>query len=102
MTRSLVKIPRHLRSRLRAVAARHQLGAADDAAAHFVTRGLDRFGTPPGALALRVAHAVSSQGYSSADELVEHLILRGLHAYEEPAADAGELAARLRGLGYIE
>jgi hypothetical protein len=102
MSRTSVKVPPHLRARLRVVASRHHLGPPEDAAVHFVTRGLDRYGAPAGALALRIAHAVGSQGYSSADELIEHLIVRGLRAYEEPVADAGELAARLRGLGYIE
>ena len=34
--------------------------------------------------------------------LVEHLIRRGLRAYQEPAASPEALAARLRGLGYID
>jgi hypothetical protein len=102
MSKEEVRIPRDLRGRLRDVAAAHKLGSPQDAARHFVDRGLDRYGTPPGALALRIAHAVESQGYSSEDELVEHLLLRGLRAYEEPASSPEQLAARLRGLGYID
>lgn len=97
-----VKIPRDLRGRLKDIAAKHALGSAQQAANHFVATGLDRYGTPAGPLALRLAHAVESQGYSSEEELIEHLLTRGLLAYEEPAASPEALAARLRGLGYIE
>lgn len=102
MTKEAVDIPRDLRGRLRDVAGKHRLGSAQDAASHFVVRGLDRYGTAPGPLAARIAEAVESQGYSSADELVEHLLLRGLRAYEEPVSSPEQLAARLRGLGYID
>jgi hypothetical protein len=97
-----VKIPRDLRGRLKEVAAKHSLGSAQDAANHFVATGLDRYGTPAGQLAIRLAHAVEAQGYSSEEELIEHLLTRGLRAYEEPASSPEALAARLRGLGYIE
>lgn len=102
MSKDEVDIPRDLRGRLRDVAAKHSLGSAQDAAKHFVVKGLDRYGTPPGTIAVRVEHAVESQGYSSAAELVEHLLLRGLRAYEEPVSSPEQLAARLRGLGYID
>lgn len=102
MSKEDIDIPRDLRGRLRDVAAKHNLGSAQDAAKHFVVRGLDRYGAPPGALSARIAHAVESQGYSSEDELIEHLLLRGLRAYEEPASSPEQLAARLRGLGYID
>lgn len=102
MKRSAVTIPPALRDDLRDVAARHHLGSAGDAALHFVTRGLDQYGAPPGPLADRVAQAVEAQGYSSDEELIEHLIRRGLRAYQEPAASPEALAARLRGLGYID
>ena len=102
MSKDSVKIPRDLDYRMRQVAAKHGLGSAQDAARHFVVTGLDRYGAPPGSIASRVAHAVESQGYASDAELVEHLLLRGLRAYEEPTSSKEELAARLRGLGYIE
>jgi hypothetical protein len=97
-----IKIPRDLRGRMKDVAAKHNLGSPQEAANHFVAKGLDQYGAPAGELAMRLAHAVESQGYSSEDELVEHLLLRGLRAYEEPASSPEQLAARLRGLGYIE
>jgi hypothetical protein len=84
------------------VAERHQLGSPERAALHFVERGLDRYGPPAGPLGDRIRWAVDEQGYSSEDELVEHLLLRGLRAYEEPVRSSEELAARLRGLGYID
>lgn len=102
MSKDDVKIPRDLRGRIRDIAGKHGLGPPHEVARHFVTRGLDRYGAPPGALSDRLAHALESQGYSSEDELVEHLLLRGLRAYEEPASTPEELAARLRGLGYID
>lgn len=102
MTQDDIKIPKDLRGRIRDIAGKHGLGSPHEVARHFVTRGLDRYGAPPGALSLRLAHAVESQGYSSEDELVEHLLLRGLRAYEEPTSTPEELAARLRGLGYID
>jgi hypothetical protein len=97
-----IKIPRDLHHRIKAIAAKHGLGSAQDAARHFVVTGLDRYGAPAGSIVLRIAHAVESQGYASGDELIEHLLLRGLRAYEEPTNSPEELAARLRGLGYIE
>lgn len=102
MSKDDIKIPRDLHHRLKQVAATHRLGSAQDAARHFVVTGLDRYGAPAGSIATRVAHAVESQGYSSDAELIEHLLLRGLRAYEEPTSSPEELAARLRGLGYIE
>ncbi|MGE0400705.1 MAG: hypothetical protein AB7T06_28600 [Kofleriaceae bacterium] len=102
MSRDDVKIPRDLRDRIQTVAVKHGLGSTVVVARHFVTRGLDKYGAPPGSLDTRIEHALESQGYSSAEELVEHLLLRGLRAYEEPAASSEELAARLRGLGYID
>lgn len=102
MSKQQVDIPGDLRRRLRDVASKHRLGSPQELAKHFVERGLDRYGAPPGPLAERIAHAVESQGYSSSDELVEHLLLRGLRAYEEPASSPEQLAARLRGLGYID
>lgn len=102
MSKDELRIPRPLRGRLRDVAARHQLGEPDAVALHLVERGLDRYGAPPGPLAGRLRWALDDQGYSSEAELVEHLLLRGLRAYEEPTRTPEELAARLRGLGYID
>lgn len=102
MSKEDIPIPRDLRHRMKEVAAKHGLGSAQDAAKHFVAAGLNQYGAPEGALASRLAHAVESQGYSSEAELIEHLLLRGLRAYEEPASSPEQLAARLRGLGYIE
>jgi hypothetical protein len=99
---SSVLIPPSLRGRVADVARAHGLGSTRDAALHFIARGLDRYGAPPGDLTARLSHVVEEQGYSSEDELVEHLLLRGLRAYEEPAASTEALAARLRGLGYID
>lgn len=102
MSKDSVKIPRSLRGRIADVASKHQLGAADQTALHFVTRGLDKYGAPAGPVAERVTWATEDQGYSSEEELIEHLLLRGLRAYEDPVASPEELAARLRGLGYID
>lgn len=102
MAKDSIDIPKSLRGRLRDVAAAHQLGTADQAATHFVDKGLERYGAPAGALRDRLAHVVEDQGYSSEAELIEHLLLRGLRAYEEPAESPEALAARLRGLGYID
>lgn len=96
------RIPSSLRGRLADVARAHGLGSVRDAATHFLCRGLDRLGAPSGELAYRLAHVVAEEGYSSEEELVEYLLLRGLRAYEEPTASPEALAARLRGLGYID
>jgi hypothetical protein len=102
MAKNKLRIPRPLKGRLSDVASAHKLGSAADAAMHFVTRGLDHYKAPAGNLGQRLEHAVDEQGYSSVDELIEHLLLRGLRAYEEPADSPEALAARLRGLGYID
>ncbi len=71
---------------------------------HFITRGLSHYetATPADDLGTRLNAVVVDQGYSSIDELVEHLLQRGLHAYEDAPNDPEQLKARLRGLGYIE
>lgn len=102
MARFKLAIPRSLKGRVGAVAAAHRLGSTDEAALHFVNRGLDHYQAPAGELGVRLAHVVDEQGYSSIDELIEHLLLRALRAYEEPAGSPEQLAARLRGLGYID
>jgi hypothetical protein len=97
-----LNVPKSLRGRLADVGKTHKLGSGDETAMHFVTRGLDHYKAPAGDLADRLAHVVDSQGYSSEDEVIEHLLLRGLRAYEEPVSSPEALAARLRGLGYID
>jgi len=97
-----LRIPRNLKGRLADVGAAHKLGSADETAMHFLNRGLDHYKAPAGDLGDRLSAVVEEQGYSSEDELVEHLLLRGLRAYEEPADSPEALAARLRGLGYID
>lgn len=97
-----LKIPKSLRARLTEVGKTHKLGSADETALHFVTRGLDHYKAPAGELSDRLAHVLDSQGYSSEDEVIEHFLLRGLRAYEEPVSSPEALAARLRGLGYID
>ena len=103
MSKDKVDIPKSLRGRVRDVAAKHALGSAEEAAMHFVTRGLDHYRAPTGR-AQRGSMAWSrTKATRRARELVEHLLLRGLRAYEAAKAGSPEaLAARLRGLGYID
>lgn len=96
------KIPKALKSRLAEVASKHNLGTAETAADHFITRGLKAYEAPEGSVGAQLEYLVDEQGYSSVDEAVEHLLVRGLRAYEESAATPEELEARLRGLGYID
>ncbi len=75
----------------------------DAVVSHFMTRGLKAYDADESAsLKKQIDFVVDEQGYSGRDELVEHLLLRGLRAYEEEAEDPEALAARLRGLGYID
>ena len=98
-----VKPPKELQSRLKEVGKKHDLGDMDSVVDHFVGRGLKVYEAPADEpLKKQLDHVVEEQGYSSRDELVEHLLLRGLRAYEEGAEDPEALAARLRGLGYID
>jgi hypothetical protein len=98
-----IKPPRALKARLKAVGATHKLGSIDDVVYHFVSRGLLQYGvsaeTAPEEALERV---VDDQGYASRDELIEHLLLRGLDAYEAAVDGPEKLEERLRGLGYIE
>jgi len=102
MGRKKLKIPRSLKARLRAVADKHGFDSYEAAAVHFVDRGLLTYGIEGGELDERIDRAVDEQGYSSEAELVEHLLIRGLRAYEEAEYDPERLQERLRGLGYIE
>lgn len=98
-----IKIPAQLRNRLEVVGVAHALGDAEQTARQFVIKGLQACGADASSTFDRqLAHVVDEQGYASADELVEHLLVRGLRAYEEPSADPKQLEARLRGLGYID
>lgn len=102
MGRKKLKIPRSLKSRLRAVADKHGFESHEAVAVHFVDRGLLTYKIEGDDLDERIERAVDEQGYSSASELVEHLLIRGLRAYEEAEDDPERLKERLRGLGYIE
>lgn len=97
-----IKPPKELRSRLAAVADKHDFESPKAVIDHFVERGLKVYGAEDGSLKDRLDQVVDDQGYSSRDELVEHLLLRGLRAYEEADDDPAALEARLRGLGYID
>ena len=100
-----VKPPKHLKDRLAAVAEAHDFASAQAVVEHFIERGLRVYeGDEPSGdkLKKRLSRVVDDQGYSSIDELIEHLLLRGLRAYEEAADNPEALAARLRGLGYID
>lgn len=103
-----LEIPKHMRVRLDAVAGRHDLArgfkGADDFGLHLVEVGLGQFGQEDTSSKLnaRLDTVVDDRGYASRGELIEHLLERGLRAYEEPAESREKLEARLRGLGYIE
>ena len=98
-----VKPPKALHARLKDVGKKHDMGDADEVVNHFISKGLMVYEAPEGqSLKKQLDHVVDEQGYSDRDELIEHLLLRGLRAYEEEADDPEALAARLRGLGYID
>lgn len=101
-----LEIPVAYRDRLAAAAARRGDGTSVDAfALDLIERGLRVYeeGAPArGSLAERLAVVVEEQGYSGSEELVDHLLERGLGAYESADTDPERLAARLRGLGYID
>lgn len=100
-----VKPPKHLKDRLAAVARAHDFASVQALVDHFVDRGLRSYegeAAAGGKLKSRLGAVVDDQGYSSIDELIEHLLLRGLRAYEDTSGDPAALAARLRGLGYID
>ena len=119
MNKIKLKVPPAYRPRLQTVAAK-QAGAPslEAFALHLIDRGLRVYegaaspsagsaavadaGGAAAALGDRLIAVADEQGYSGLDELVEHLLERGLRAYEEPASDPEKLAARLRGLGYID
>lgn len=95
---SKISIPREYRERLSAAARRHGFASAKALGELFVERGLKKLGTT----AEQLGAIVESQGYSSEAELIEHLLERGLGAYESGETDPEKLKARLRGLGYLD
>ena len=99
-----VKIPKSLQPRLKGVAERHDFDNADALADFFIDKGLAQMSFVDRGLKIpaQLDQVVEERGYSSRDEVVEHLLLRGLRAYEENESDPEKLEARLRGLGYIE
>lgn len=98
-----VKPPKELHSRLKEVGKKHDMGDLDQVVEHFISKGLRVYEAPEkSSLKKQLDQVVDEQGYSDRNELIEHLLLRGLRAYEEDAADPEALAARLRGLGYID
>jgi len=98
-----VKAPKDLHARLKDVGQKHDLGDLEAVVNHFMTRGLKAYNASESdSLKKQIDSVVDDQGYSGRDELVEHLLLRGLRAYEEETDDPEALAARLRGLGYID
>jgi len=99
---SKLRIPKEYRARLAAAATRHGFESDDAFAMHLVDRGLQSYQAQGTSMESRIAFVVDENGYSSDRELIEHLLERGLRAYEDPVDDPEKLAARLRGLGYIE
>ncbi len=99
-----IKIPKTLDARMKGVAGRHDFGSATALASHFVEKGLAQFPFVDADAGIKgqLDQVVEERGYSSREEVIEHLLLRGLRAYEEHEHDPEKLAERLRGLGYIE
>ena len=103
LLRFKVKPPKDLQARLKEVGRAHDMGDSDQVVEHFLSKGLKVYQAPENeSLKKQLDYVVEEQGYSGRDELVEHLLLRGLRAYEEESDDPEALAARLRGLGYID
>tara|TARA_B100000579_G_C22610921_1_gene747212 strand:+ start:512 stop:820 length:309 start_codon:yes stop_codon:yes gene_type:complete len=101
---SKVKVPKGQKDRLKRIASLHNQGSVDNFALHLVEVGLTHHGEDDKSVKLkaRLNNVVDEMGYSSREELIEHLIERGLRAYEDPADSREKLEERLRGLGYIE
>jgi len=102
LAKDKIKVPKSLKGRLKDVTKKHKFDSVEALVEHFVDRGLKVYEAPEGAMNDRLSKVVDDQGYSSQEELIEHLLLRGLKAYEEVDDDPEALAARLRGLGYID
>ncbi|TPV94435.1 MAG: hypothetical protein B7733_15290 [Myxococcales bacterium FL481] len=104
MLRKRRKPPKHLVSRLSAVAKDHKFSSVDAVVEHFLTRGLAQFPFLDASAPLdrQLDQLVDERGYAGVDEAIEHLLLRGLRAYETTTSDPKALEERLRGLGYID
>ncbi len=104
MFKKKIKIPKELVPRLEGVAKRHQFESADKLADFFIDKGIQQFAFVDRSkkVEAQLDQIVEERGYSSRDEVIEHLLLRGLRAYEENEHDPKKLEERLRGLGYIE
>jgi hypothetical protein len=101
----MAKIPRSYRGRLKKAGKANGFRGVDDFAGHLIDRGLRRYSEasdPTVALDARLQVVVDSMGYSSRAELIEHLLERGLSAYETTQLDRSKFEERLRGLGYID
>lgn len=101
---SKIKIPKELMPRLEGVAQRHDFDSAKALADFFIEKGLATFSFVDTNLKVheQLDQVVDERGYSSREEVIEHLLVRGLTAYEENEHDPKQLEERLRGLGYIE
>ncbi len=99
-----VKIPRAYKSRLKATGRAHGFKGADDFGLHLIERGVRQYdgGDGDAPLPTRLDEVVDTMGYSSGAELIEHLLERGLGAYETASTDPAKFEERLRGLGYID
>ena len=100
---SKIKIPRHLKSKLKDIGKKNGFSGAKDFAKHLVEKGVHRYDVQEGAkLEDQIEAIADEKGYSSSDEVVEHLLEIGLAAYDDTELSREELEKRLRGLGYIE
>ncbi len=104
MFKKKIKIPKELIPRLQGVAERHQFDSAEKLADFFIDKGVEQFAFVDRTRKVdaQLDQIVEERGYSSREEVIEHLLLRGLRAYEENEHDPNKLEERLRGLGYIE
>ena len=91
-----------IKSRLAEVASKHDLGTPETLAQQFVIDGLKAHETPDGSVESQLKKLVYEQGYSSVDEAVEHLLVRGLREYEESTSTLEESEARVSGIGHID
>lgn len=99
-----MKYPKKFQDRLKQAATRHKMGHVNTFAVHLVERGLRSYKgiDAEASLGERLEIVCEHFGYSSVDELTEHLLERGLMAFEEEAVDPEALKARLKGMGYID
>jgi plasmid stability protein len=98
-----LKPPKELKARLAAAAAPHGYASAEELFETLLERGLaaDAQQGDPAELGARVTVVAARRGYASPGEMIEHLLEQGLAPLEGPG-DEEAVAARLRGLGYIE